>query len=1106
MQKNEVFNSQNVNKEFAQLYPNNGNQKFTNYELNTLKSNSNRLSRQYDRHMKHNTNQNAGQNKVSNVNNLTVDDCFNFMELYFDREGILYSHLYNSFNKFLDEDIKNFFENGDHTFYEKIVKDKIYKNKFKYESIMVKPPVLDNDVEPMFPSTARNRNLNYSGKIVAKVTQIQEVIDINTDEKTVKTIGVPEDNVPVAIIPIMVKSQYCNLNLYKNHDKSESEYDPGGYFIIKGSEKVIVSQDKMCENKPLVFIKKDSGNDVYAVQVNSKSYKPHGLTQVISIKMKKDNILTISVPILNEVPVFILIKALGIESDKDIISYIVYDENDYDMIDLLRISLNETKNEKNVRIQTQNDAIEFLTTKMRVVKKYSETDKNIRQQQKRLHLISLLQNGFLPHVDSDLKGKAIYLGLMINRLLRCYLKRIPKDDRDSYVNKRVDLPGNLIEELFKQLYRKMINECNKFFKKRNQHDNDPINIINQIKPNIIEQGLQTALATGSWIRRKGVAQMLPRLTYLQTISFLRRIDAPGGDASTNKLTGPRHLHPSSIRWLCCVTGDTEILMGDNASVMKFKDVKDGMEVKSVWKKKEKYKESVDGVTKDLEKDVFNECVSEVTKYFKKEKQPILKITTITGREIKCTYDHKLLGNQDGNCDYIEAQKLKIGDKLVVRHMQKYLSIEEKTICVSLKSENVNTMYLKKLSDKGLINVNFSQEQLEIIARLIGLSITDGNIGIRKGKNGNIRYYSNFIVGENEDAIDLDNDIRKLGFKKPTTRVRKSSFYNKEEYLCNCSVINVYNYGSFSYFLAEMGAFVGKKTEMHKKIPEWILKSNSRIKREFLSGIIGGDGCKICMHSGNNAVKMSSFGQTTYKDYEKSTLEYLESLCKLFKEFDIVCEVSKSRYVGDKFQKDYKKLPHNKNDDDEARRYFINFSESYENVVKFTDVIGFRYCNQRRRLSASIIEYAKYKINVLNKKQNERDEEYKIIKEEINKGKKSRQISDDTEIPYQTIRSLHYNITHGKVLETRLFSSDALSYEDFNKKYFVNDDLILSEINSIEKLPDEDVYDFETSTEAHSFIVNGIVSSNCVLNGVCAQNRKKSARKGGKHNYKCLRMN
>lgn len=492
--------------------------------------------------------------KNEGINDLSLDDIFNFMELYYDRKGILFSHLYNSFNKLLDEDLKVFLENGEHTFYEKIDKNKLIKYKFVYENVSIKPPTMDNDSEPMFPSDARNKSAVYGGRILARVTQIQEITDMITDQKITRTIGTPEDNVPIANIPIMLKSAYCSLNLYPGYDKSECEYDPGGYFIVNGSEKVVIAQDRMCDNKPMVFIRKETGGvEIYTVQVNSKSYKPHGIAQSVMIKMRKDKIMSIKIPIFAEIPVIILFRALGIESDVDIINYISYDLNDYDMNDALRTSLEECKNDKGIKIQTKEEAIQYLMTKMRVIKKYSETDKNIKQQQKRLHLLSLLENGFLPHVEGGMIKKAMYLGYMINRLLRCYLGRIPKDDRDSYENKRIDLPGPLIEELFRQYYRKMLNECQKFFKKRNPSDENPIPIISQIKANIIEQGLKTALLTGSWIRRKGVAQMLQRYSYLQSLSFLRRIDAPGGDASSMKLTGPRHLHPSCIRWMCCIS-------------------------------------------------------------------------------------------------------------------------------------------------------------------------------------------------------------------------------------------------------------------------------------------------------------------------------------------------------------------------------------------------------------------------------------------------------------------------------------------------------------------------------------------------------------------------
>lgn len=491
--------------------------------------------------------------KVSNAKNMIdIDSIYKFSDLYFKQQKIMYSHLYNSFNKLLDEDIPNFLKNDKTPFYEKVTRDKVYKYYFKYEDIAIKPPYIDIDDEIMFPRHARLRNLTYESKILATITQIQEVTDIATGEKTLNIVGNPESEYTVTTMPIMLKSKYCPLNLKKGYDKSECDHDPGGYFIVNGSEKVVMSLERMIDNRPLVFIKKEASSINHTIQVNSKSHTSD-LMQIINIRIKKDNSITIRVPIFAEVPVFIVMRALGIESDKDIIDYCVYDKNDIDMINTIRMSLENSKPEKsNHKIVTQTDAINYLINKIKVVKKYNEIDKDIRQQERRMHLLQLLKDNFFPHIEGGFIEKAFYIGNMINRLLHCYLGRIKPDDRDSFINKRVDLPGTLILELFKQYYKKMLNECNKYFKKRNPDDVGPLNIITQIKGNIIQQGIKTALLTGTWGKKKGVAQMLQRLSYLQTIASLRRINSPTGDASTNKLTGPRHLDPSILPCLCFI--------------------------------------------------------------------------------------------------------------------------------------------------------------------------------------------------------------------------------------------------------------------------------------------------------------------------------------------------------------------------------------------------------------------------------------------------------------------------------------------------------------------------------------------------------------------------
>ena len=583
---------------------------------------------------------------------LDVESIFKLIDLYYKQKYVMYSHLHNSFDKFLDDNIKSLLENGENVFFEKMTKDKIYRYKFKYDDISVKPPMIDTEDELLYPSEARTRNLTYASKLVAKVTQLQEIEDIETGEKVIKQIGTPEFEYPLATIPIMVKSKYCSLNLKKGKDRKECDVDPGGYFIVKGSEKVVLSLEKKADNKPMVSTKKEGNALIYSVQVNSKAQDSiNEMIQIIGIRMKKDNYITLKAHILNEVPIFIVFRALGVETDKAIIDMIAYDDKDTDMVNLLRLAMeNSIPEDSPNKIMTKEEAYNYLIQKIRVPKRYSETDAELRIKQKKLHLETLLKNNFIPHMENDPIKKAYYLGYMINRLLQCYLGRIPTDDRDSYVNKRVDLPGNLLFELFKQYYKKMLNECNKFFKKRNSDDMDPINVINQIKPSVIELGLNAALLTGNWGKKKGVAQMLQRLTVLQTLSSLRRINSTSVDTATNKLTSPRHLHGTQIGFIC-VTGDTEIKLS-NGQVKQIKDLKGD--------------ESVVTVNRQL----LNDSNSSFYNYFSRNPDKVLQITTVNGRTIKCDPQHPFMVQENNEIIWKNAGDLNENDFVVIKHTPK----------------------------------------------------------------------------------------------------------------------------------------------------------------------------------------------------------------------------------------------------------------------------------------------------------------------------------------------------------------------------------------------------------------------------------------------------
>lgn len=486
------------------------------------------------------------------------DNIHNLIDLKFDERYSMYKFHHDSFDQFINEIAFKELEENPNLIYENVSKEYIYKYRLKYHNIQLKPPVDEssNEDEILFPEDARIKFLTYSSRLIADIKQIQEIINLETGDKTEKVIF-EDKGVTVAKIPIMFRSNYCSTVLKKDRATTECVYDPGCYFIIKGAEKIIMSQERMIENKILVFSKKDSNfidGITYSCQVYSK--KLEDLTanlQIVSIKPRKDlSLLMTTSHNMQEIPIHIVFKALGIVSDKMINSYIVYNDNDTDMNNLLKYSLNHYKDEiwkddnGNINyVRTQEDAINYLLTKIKIVgKRFSETNLEVRNMQKREYLMTILERDFLPHMGNvSLIKKAYFLGAMCHKLINCMLKRSEIDDRDSMVNKRIDTPGILLGQLFRQYYKKMLNDCTKYFRKKNISDDNPINIISQIKHSTIEQGINSALSTGTWgnTKKKGVAQMLQRLTYMQLISSLRRVITPQADTSS-KIERMRFVH------------------------------------------------------------------------------------------------------------------------------------------------------------------------------------------------------------------------------------------------------------------------------------------------------------------------------------------------------------------------------------------------------------------------------------------------------------------------------------------------------------------------------------------------------------------------------------
>lgn len=303
------------------------------------------------------------------------------MDHYFEKnKQVLVSHHIDSYNQFIEEIIPSILQDNENVISEKTSENKVIRYRLTFDELGIIPPSYDNDEGAFYPLDAIQKNLSYSSKYTATVTQWQDIIDISTGESITKIIAGPEKNIPIAKIPIMVGSKYCNLTLQPELAGKHCKYDTGGYFIINGNEKVVLSVESTIHRKPLVYTQKDQNTTIYYVKVQSRPAEQFvGNLQIFSIRIKKDNSMIMAIPYFKEISIFTLMRALGLETDEDIVNSIVNKKRNSAIINQLSILLNT----QNVPTLTKEEAIEVLMNNLKLTKPYSDSNPEIRIQQKK---------------------------------------------------------------------------------------------------------------------------------------------------------------------------------------------------------------------------------------------------------------------------------------------------------------------------------------------------------------------------------------------------------------------------------------------------------------------------------------------------------------------------------------------------------------------------------------------------------------------------------------------------------------------------------------------------------------------------------------------------
>jgi len=450
------------------------------------------------------------------------------------KEGIARQHL-TSFDEFLKKGLQQIIEEIDHI----DIENAEYPYKIQLGRIQFKQPrmmELDGSVTHITPAEARLRNVSYVAPLMLEASVIE-------DGKTLET-----RFIHIGDIPVMVKSDACilrNFSEQKLIDHAEDQYDPGGYFIINGSERVIVGLEDLSYNKIIVDAEKVGGKRVFKAKVYSSII---GYRAKLELVLKEDGLIVARIPGSPvDIPIVTLMRALGLESDKEIAS---------------AISLNDTiQNE----LEGSFDKSEIATSKDAIVYISKRIAPGMLEEFQIKRAETLLDWGLLPHLGKqpeNRKEKTQFLGEAACKLLELKLGWIRPDDKDHYGNKVIKFAGQMLADLFRTAFRNLVRDMKYQLERSGQKRG--INAVSAaIRPGIISDKLNNAIATGNWGRgRVGVTQLLDRTNYLSTISHLRRVQSPLSRTQPN--FEARDLHSTHFGRIC----PSETPEGSNCGLVK----------------------------------------------------------------------------------------------------------------------------------------------------------------------------------------------------------------------------------------------------------------------------------------------------------------------------------------------------------------------------------------------------------------------------------------------------------------------------------------------------------------------------------------------------------
>lgn len=512
---------------------------------------------------------------------LSESHTWNILKNYFNNKGLV-SHQIESFDHFLNVGIPKILEEEPDIVIIPTDKDKRY-SKYQVsfsDPYIPMPTVIEENrcLRGIYPSEARQRDLTYDSPIYVNITERIETMGVepgNIESTNGNEIEIIEHRrVVIGRIPIMLRSSRCYLTALTKEERikaGECEFDQGGYFIVKGKERVLIAQIRGIYNTPITISHTGSDKFKLTCEVRSMSEETGHSVLIQAMLGFDERTLVFNLPYIKEpIPIGIVFKGLGYTDDTTICDLIGLTNQQTEKY--LRLILRDSYVIEGIGSElfaeiNPDDNWETLTEQEQEEYRVRETVNNalkyignhavhsIKDSERASYAKQVIEQELFPHmgISSTNKEIAYFLGVMVNRLIATNIGLRKEDDRDNYVNKRVETSGILCYELVKQLFKKYKDAIVSSFEKKKQIP-DIMSVIPRI--NLITSGLKLCFGTGKWgvpkstYSRAGVSQILSRLSYGAALSHLRRLGIPIGKEAKNAAL--RQINPSQIMFICPV--------------------------------------------------------------------------------------------------------------------------------------------------------------------------------------------------------------------------------------------------------------------------------------------------------------------------------------------------------------------------------------------------------------------------------------------------------------------------------------------------------------------------------------------------------------------------